>query len=63
MTEVERQATRQVIMVAELMAQELQEFVDDAITAEGDEGALGATQELLGDFDKAMQALRLAEGG
>ncbi len=42
----------ELLAVAELMAQELQEFIDDAIQAAGgDPGQLLGTQELLKDWE------------
>lgn len=52
MTEAEQRA----LDVAVLMAQELQEFVDDAIEAEDNPNALAATQELLKEWEAAYEA-------
>ena len=48
-------ALQELMVVAILMAQELQEFVDDAIEAGGGENALPATQELLRDWEAAYK--------
>lgn len=42
-----------IMLIATLMAQELQEFVDDAIEASGDPDSLKATQELIADWELA----------
>lgn len=47
---------QRLVDVALLMAQELQEFVDDACDAEDDDTALASTQELLADWEEAYQA-------
>jgi hypothetical protein len=47
------EALQNLMLVAILMSQELQEFIDDAIAASGDETALSSTQELLADWDRA----------
>ena len=57
MTEVEQR----LIEVALLMAQELQEFVDDAVSCSGDENSLQSTQELLKDWEEAYAACGLTE--
>lgn len=44
------------MLIGVLMAQELQEFVDDAIQASGDPDSLKATQELIADWERAYQA-------
>lgn len=52
MTEPEQRA----LDVAVLMAQELQELVDDAIEASGDPDSLEATQDLLKEWEEAYAA-------
>lgn len=54
-------AEQRLIDVALLMAQELQEFVDDAVVSSGDENSLPATQELLKDWEEAYAACGLTE--
>ena len=54
-------AEQRLVDVALLMAQELQEFVDDAVEASGDESSLRATQELLRDWEEAYAACELTE--
>jgi len=49
----------ELIGIAILMAQELQEMVEDAIEASGDPDSLEATQELLGDWERAYAAAGL----
>lgn len=44
----------QVLLIGCLMAQELTEFVDDAIEASGDPDSLKATQELIADWERAF---------
>lgn len=48
------------IEVAIMMAQELQDFVDTAIESSGDGDALLSTQELIEDWERAYRAF---EGG
>lgn len=50
------EAEQRLIDVALLMAQELQEFVDDAVVSSGDENSLQATQALLRDWEEAYAA-------
>lgn len=54
-------AEQRLVDVALLLAQELQEFVDDAVEASGDESSLQATQELLRDWEEAYAACGLTE--
>ena len=54
-------AEQRLIDVALLMAQELQEFVDDAVVSSGDENSLPATQELLKDWEEDYAACGLTE--
>ena len=49
------EAELRMIEVAINMAQELQEFVDDARVACGDDNALAATQALLKDWEEARR--------
>ena len=55
------EAEQRLIDVDLLMAQELQEFVDDAVACSGDEKSLQATQELLKDWEEAYAACELTE--
>ena len=50
------EAEQRLIDVALLMAQELQEFVDDAVSCSGGNDSLPATQSLLRDWEEAYKA-------
>ncbi len=50
------EAEQNMVNVAILMCQELQEFVDEAIEASGDPNSLEATQELINDWEAAHKA-------
>jgi hypothetical protein len=55
------EAEQALIDIAILMAQELQEVVEDAIAASGDPDSLGATQELMEDWELAYKACGFSE--
>ena len=54
-------AEQRLIDVALLMAQELREFVDDAVACSGGNNSLPATQELLKDWEEAYKACGFSE--
>lgn len=61
MNSAERDRYSLLIDIALLMAQELQEFVDEAVQSSGDDTALSSVQDLLGDWEEAYKACELGE--
>ena len=62
MTELEARLLGRLVEVADLMAQELREFVDEAQESSGSAEALASTQALLEDWDTARGEARAVTG-